>query len=68
MQETRVQYLVWENLLEKGMATESSIPAWRTPMNRGDRWASQWGFKESHVTERLTLSLQFHYLNLILPP
>ena len=29
MQETRVQSLAWEDLLEKGMATHSSILAWR---------------------------------------
>ena len=29
MQETRVQYLGWEDSLEKGMATHSSILAWR---------------------------------------
>ena len=31
MQETWVQSLGWEDLLEKGMATHSSIPAWRNP-------------------------------------
>ena len=31
MQETRVQSLGWEDLLEKEMATHSSIPAWRIP-------------------------------------
>ena len=31
MQETRVQSLRWEDLLEKGMATQSGILAWRTP-------------------------------------
>ena len=29
LQETRVQSLGWEDLLEKGMATQSSILAWR---------------------------------------
>ena len=29
MQETQVQYLSWEVSLEKGMATHSSILAWR---------------------------------------
>ena len=29
MQETQVQYLSQEDPLEKGMATHSSIPAWR---------------------------------------
>ena len=31
MQETQVQSLGWEDPLEKGMATHSSIPAWRIP-------------------------------------
>ena len=31
MQETRVRSLDWEDLLEKGMATHSSILAWRIP-------------------------------------
>ena len=32
MQETWVQFLGWEDLLEKGMATHSSILAWRIPL------------------------------------
>ena len=31
MQETPVQFLGWEDLLEKGTATHSSILAWRIP-------------------------------------
>ena len=31
MQETQVQSLSWEDLLEKGMATHSTILAWRVP-------------------------------------
>ena len=31
MQDTWVQSLGWEDLLEKGMATHSSILAWRIP-------------------------------------
>ena len=31
MKETRVQSLNWEDALEKGMATHSSILAWRIP-------------------------------------
>ena len=31
MQETRVQSLGWEDLLEKETAVHSSIPAWRIP-------------------------------------
>ena len=32
MQETWVRSLGWEDLLEKGMATHSSILAWRIPL------------------------------------
>ena len=31
MRETQVQFLDWEDLLEKEMATHSSILAWRIP-------------------------------------
>ena len=31
MQETQVQSLIWEDALEKGKATHSSILAWRIP-------------------------------------
>ena len=37
MQETQVQSLGWEDPLEKGKATHSSILAWRIPMDRGAR-------------------------------
>ena len=32
MQETWVQSLGWEHCLEKGMATQSSILAWKIPL------------------------------------
>jgi len=35
MQETWVQSLGWEGPLEEGMATQSSILAWRIPSDRG---------------------------------
>ena len=34
MWETWVRSLDWEDLLEEGMATHSSILAWRIPMDR----------------------------------
>ena len=40
MQETWVRSLGWEDPLEKGMATHSSILAWRIPMDRGAWWAT----------------------------
>ena len=35
MQETQVPFLGWEDPLEKGMATHSSILAWRIPQTEG---------------------------------
>ena len=34
MLETWVRFLGWEDLLEEGMATHSSILAWRIPKDR----------------------------------
>ena len=43
MQETWVQSLGWEDTLEKGMATHSSILAWRIP------WTIVHGFAKSQI-------------------
>ena len=51
MQKTRVQSLGQEDALEKGMATHSSILAWRIPIVY-----SPWGHKESGMTEQLNLT------------
>ena len=51
MRETRVWSLDREDPLEKGMATHSSILAWRIPWIEGYR---PWGRKESDTTEWLT--------------
>ena len=48
-QETWVRSLGWEDLLEKGMATHSSILAWRIPMNRGAWWATVHGVAKSRT-------------------
>ena len=40
MQQTWVQSLGQEDPLEEGMATHSSILAWRIPMDRGAWWAT----------------------------
>ena len=45
--ETRVQSLGWEDPLEEGMATHSSILAWRIPMERSTWWATVHGVAES---------------------
>ena len=43
MQETWVRSLGLEDPLEKGMATHSSVLAWRIPMDRGAWWATVHG-------------------------
>ena len=57
--ETRVQSLSWEDPLEEGMATHSSILAQRIPMDRREELGgySPWGHKESDMIEQLTLSV-----------
>ena len=40
MQETWVRSLGWEDPPEEDMATHSSIPAWRIPMDRGAQQAT----------------------------
>ena len=52
MQETWVQPLGWEDVLEKEMATHCSILAWYGP----------WGRKESDTTEQLHFTLNFSTL------
>ena len=58
MQESWVRSLDQEDLLEKGMATHSSILLWRIP------WTDESGYSlycciESDTTEGLSLSLAF---------
>ena len=43
MQEIRVQSLGWEDTLEKGMATHSSILAWRIPWTEEPGWLQSMG-------------------------
>ena len=47
VQETWVRYLVWEDPLEKGMATRSSILAWRIP------WTEEPGGLQSTGSQRV---------------
>ena len=47
MQETRVQSLGWEDSLEKGMATHSSILAWENP------WIEELGGLQSMELQRV---------------
>ena len=58
MQKTWIWALGQEDPLEKGMATHSSILAWRIPMDRGRNLVgySPWGGKELDTTEWLKLT------------
>ena len=57
MQETWIRSLGWEDPLEKGTATHSSILAWKIPGTEEPWQATVHGARESDMTERLTLSL-----------
>ena len=58
MRKTWVQSLGWEDPLEKGTATLSTILAWRIPWTEEPgRLYSPRGHKESDTTEQLLLSL-----------
>ena len=54
MRETWVQSQGWEEPLEKGMATHSSILAWRIPWAEEPGGYSPWGCRELDMTEQLT--------------
>ena len=57
IQETRVQSLGGEDPVKKGMATHSSILAWRIPWTEKPGWGhSPWGHKESDTTEVINTS------------
>ena len=53
MQETWVRSLGWEDPLEKGMATHSSILVWRIPWTEEPGGLQSMRSQESDVTERL---------------
>ena len=61
MRETGVPSLSWEDPLEEGMATHSSILAWRIPMDRGAWRATPHGVTESDTTEWPSTA-QPHYI------
>ena len=49
MQETWVRSLGWEDLMEEGMATHSSIFAWKITMDGGAWWATVYGVAKSQT-------------------
>ena len=52
MQETWVRSLGWEDPLEEGMATHSSILAWRIPVDRGAWQALVHAILEERILEQ----------------
>ena len=52
--ESWVRSLGWEDPLQEGMATHSSILAWRITVDRGAWWATVHGVTESDTTEPLS--------------
>ena len=46
MRETWVQSLGWEDPLEKGMATHSSILTWRIPWTEEPGWLQSMGLQK----------------------
>ena len=53
MQETWVRSVDWEDPLEKGMATHSSILAWRTPWAEKPVGLNPWGCRKLDKSDRL---------------
>ena len=67
MRGTLVQSLGWENTLEEGMATHSSILAWKIPMDRGTWWATVYGVSKSQTRlSRLLLSYVYGAAQVVL--
>ena len=62
MQETWVPSQGWEDPLEKGTTTHSSILAWRTP------WTEETGKLQSMGLQRRTQLSDFHFLHCLLTP
>ena len=60
MPEAWIRSLCWKDLLEKEIATHSSILAWRIPWTEelGRLWSM--GHKESDTTERLSTHTDTH--------
>ena len=54
VQETRVRSLGWKDALEKGMATESNILAWRIPWTEEPGGLQPMGSQESDTNDQLT--------------
>ena len=71
-QEKRVQSLGWEDPLEEGMVTYSSILAWKNPKDRRACRITAHAVAELNMTEQLgtyhTITLLFFFFLLLLLP
>ena len=56
MQETCVPSLCWEDPLEKGMTTHTSILAWRIPWTEEPGWLQSMGLQSD-----MTRDFHFHF-------
>ena len=63
VRETWVQSGGWEDPLEEGMATHSSILAWSFPLDRGAWWATAMGLQG---VEQNSVTKHTHTTNFVL--
>ena len=66
MRQTQVRSLGWEDLLEKEMATHSSILAWKIPWMEEPGRLQSMGSQRVDMTERL--HFDFHFFLVIYLP
>ena len=73
-QETQVRFLGWEDPLEKGMATHSSIPAWRIPWTEepgglqsmgSQSWTQSWSIYMKVPKRQMDLKATFRKENIL---
>ena len=66
MWETWVQFPGWEDPMEKGTATLSSILAWRIHGQRSLAGYSPWVYKESDMTGQLSIHMvEYTFLTIV---
>ena len=65
MQKIQVGSLGWEDYLEQGMATHSSILAWEIPWTEEPADYSLWGHKELDTAEQLALSFSLFTISYV---
>ena len=63
MQKVEVQFVGQESLLEKEMATHSSIPAWEIPRAEEPCWLQSVGSQESDTTNGLSRRRHHQFLH-----